>query len=229
MPPCSQLIELAGVASGPAKHARRSHRVAAEPLSLGDSLDLAAAFRADDASAARVLAERLLPHVTQLVRGLTAWSQDADDLVQDVLVTALASRKKFRGQSRLETWITRIAVNRCRWHSRKRWVRLRLLRAWRESQGPVRGSEAADERAMADERAALVRAAVAQLPLALREAVVLCYLQGLSVAEAAQVLSAARGTVEVRLTRARQQLRKLLPADFKGEPTSAWASGACHE
>jgi RNA polymerase sigma-70 factor (ECF subfamily) len=203
--------------------------VAAEPSPVGDSLDLAAAFCADDASAARVLAEHLLPRVTQLVRGLTAWSDQADDLVQDVLVTALASRKKFRGQSRLETWITRIAINRCRSYRRQKWLRAKLFRAWTERQTPAESSEVAYERAILQERAALVRSAIARLPLALREALVLCYLEGLSVVEAAQALSLSPGTVEVRLTRARQHLRKLLPGELTEQPPAACTSGACDE
>jgi RNA polymerase sigma-70 factor (ECF subfamily) len=147
--------------------------------------------------------------------------------VQDVLVTALASRNKFRGQSRLETWITRIAINRCRSHQRKTWVRTRLLRAWRERREPVRPSDAADQRAIAHERSARVRAAVAQLPLALREVIVLCYLEELSVVETAKALSLRRGTVEVRLTRARQQLRTLLPPERAEQPPTTCATRIC--
>jgi RNA polymerase sigma-70 factor (ECF subfamily) len=188
--------------------AESTHELIAAELS---SPELAAAFRADEAGAANVLAERLAPLVARLVRRLTAWSGDCDDLVQDVLVTALVKRHTFDGGSKLETWITRIAINRCRSHYRKQWLRRKLFRTWAERQESVpklsvRGEAVAEE----SERAEAVRAAVAELPQQAREAVVLCYLEGLSVAEATAALGVRRGTLEVRLSRARKMLRTSL-------------------
>jgi RNA polymerase sigma factor (sigma-70 family) len=193
------------------RDARGSFRVAAESTDELTAAELAAAFRADEAVAATVLAERLAPLVARLVRRLSAWSGDCDDLVQDILVTALIKRQTFDGRSKLETWITRITINRCRAHYRKQWLRRKLFRTWAERQEPkqksnVSGEEAAEE----SERAQLVRGAVAELPQQAREAVVLCYLEGLSVAEAAEALGIRRGTLEVRLTRARKLLRASL-------------------
>jgi len=199
------------------KPARGPVCVAAEPFDARrpDSAALAAAFRSSDAAAAKILAEQLLPMVTRLVRRLMAWSDDADDLVQDVLVTALAKRKSFHGQASLETWITRIAINQCRAHQRKRWLRERLLRAWAQ-QGEPRSTQQSQpvDFALAGERAAAVRAAVARLPARSREAIVLCYLEGMSVAEAAKALVVRPGTLEVRLSRARQQLREALTPEL---------------
>ena len=174
---------------------------------------LSAAFRASDAAAAAIAAEHLLPMVRRLVQRLAGWEGDADDLVQDVLVTAIASRKQFTGGSKLETWVTRIAINCCRAHRRKQWVRTRLFGAWAarrdENQSSVPSSEGA---VIEREQAELVRAAVAKLPAKNREAIVLCYLENMTVAEAADAIGVRRGTVEVRLVRARKQLRELLEA-----------------
>lgn len=171
---------------------------------------LAAAFRAGDAQAADVLARELLPYVTNLVRRLAAWSSEADDLVQDVLVAALAARAKFRGDAQLETWITRIAINRCRAHARKQWLRKRLFHGWAATR-PAASVPPANTEATNDEQASLVRQAVSALPAKYREPIVLCYLQGLTVADAAVALGIRKGTLEVRLWRARQQLRTMLP------------------
>ena len=175
------------------------------------SVELAAAFRADEAAAANVLADHLSPWVARLVRRLSAWSDGCDDLVQDVLVTALVKRHTFDGRSKLETWVTRIAINRCRAHYRKQWLRRRLFRAWAERQQSVqRVSVSAFEAAAEYERAEAVRAAVDKLPHQAREAVVLCYLEGLSASEAAETLGIRRGTLEVRLSRARKLLHASL-------------------
>ena len=194
---------------------RGPRRVEAESNDARPALpaDLAAAFAASDAAAAEIAATHLLPLVARLAARLMGGSGDAEDLVQDVLVTAIESRKQFTGTSKLETWITRIAINRCRAHRRKQWLRWRLLAAWAQRR-PVDGSFAppAASAAIEQERAALVRAAVARLPAKSREAIVLCYLENMTAAEAAEALGVARGAIEVRLTRARRQLRALLPS-----------------
>jgi RNA polymerase sigma-70 factor, ECF subfamily len=203
------------VGGGTVVDAQRPFRVAdqSKDALTTDPVELAAAFCADDRLAAEVLTNHLLPMVTRLVRRLSAWSPDADDLVQDVLVAALAKRKKFRREARLETWITRIAINQCRAAHRKRWLRTRLFSGWAEQRPGAMASTVSltpmDE-LLADERAERVRAAVAQLPALSREALVLRYFEGMSVAEAAETVGVRRGTLEVRLSRARQELRKVL-------------------
>jgi len=169
------------------------------------------AFRAGGAAAAVVVANELAPWIAQLVRRLVAWRDDADDLVQDVLVAALEQRTRFRGDAALRTWITRIAVNKCRAHQRKQWLRRKLMRGWAEREaltcGPIASTDA---ESIAAEQATAVRAAIAQLPTNYREAIVLQYLENMSIADAAASLGVRRGTFEVRLSRARQQLRAFL-------------------
>jgi RNA polymerase sigma-70 factor (ECF subfamily) len=194
---------------GPAIDEVLQSQKAPDPGAALDWPALAAAFRAGDASAAEVLAERLLPFVARLVRRLAAWRHDVDDLIQDVMVAALAGRGSFRGDAKLETWITRIAVNRCRAQARKAWVRRGLFRSW-AMQCPAASAPPAEAAAIAGEQAAMVHGAVTQLPAKYREAVVLCYLQHMTAAEAATALSVRASTVEVRLSRARAKLRKML-------------------
>lgn len=184
------------------------------PVEVHDAADLdwpalADAFRAGDAAAAEVVATHLLPYVHRLVGRLATWSGDVDDLVQDVLVAALAACTKFRGDAKLETWITRIAVNTCRAHARNQWLRTRLFQTWAAAR-PAASAPPASETANDNEHAALVRHAVAQLPTKDREAIVLYYMQSMTAAEAAAAMGVRQGTLEVRLSRARDQLRKLL-------------------
>ncbi|MCX5676282.1 MAG: RNA polymerase sigma factor, partial [Planctomycetota bacterium] len=63
---------------------------------------------------------------------------------------------------------------------------------------------------------ATVRRATARLPEDQRAAVSLYYGEGLSVAEIAEVLGAAEGTVKSRLYHAREALRRLLESDRHG-------------
>jgi RNA polymerase sigma-70 factor (ECF subfamily) len=146
-----------------------------------------------------------------LVRRLVAWRDDADDLVQDILVTLLERRLQFRGDSTLRTWVTRIAVNACRAHQRQTWLRRKLWQSWAERGASICNSGAAAEAgAIAHEQSATLRMAIARLPSNYREAIVLHYLENMTVAEAAESLGLRRGAFEVRLSRARGQLRELL-------------------
>ena len=100
-------------------------------------------------------------------------------------MSALNARAKFRGESRLETWLVRIAVNRCRAHHRRQWLRSNLFAAWRD-QRTIDADCGADAAAIAAERAAAVRDAVGQLPTKYREVVVLYYLEEMTAQEAAE-------------------------------------------
>jgi RNA polymerase sigma-70 factor (ECF subfamily) len=168
---------------------------------------VAAAFRAGDAAAAEIVAAQVLPYVAQLVRRLNAWESDHDDLVQDILVTTLARRNTFRGDAKLETWITRIAINACRAHRRNEWLRRRLFAAWLGRQSPPPEPLASDND---NPQAQRVQNAVAALPAKDREAVVLCYLQGHAPADAAESLGITRNALDQRLKRARKQLQTTL-------------------
>jgi RNA polymerase sigma-70 factor (ECF subfamily) len=108
----------------------------------------------------------------------------------------------------------RIAINCCRAHSRKAWLRRNLFAAWqgREAVTGAAGLNLATgpDRAVQREQAHEVRRAVAALPLKSREVVVLYYLEELTAAEVAAALNLRQNTVEVRLSRARKQLAESL-------------------
>ena len=149
--------------------------------------------------------------INRLCYRLLGWRCDVEDVVQDVFLAALRALPEFRGQSDAATWLTRIAINTCRTHGRKR-LRLRLfggspvepeLSAGSVAEGPL----------LARERSARVRRAVRKLSAKYREVVVLRYLEELSPTEIGGVLGLSRNAVDVRLNRARERMRREL-ADF---------------
>lgn len=190
---------------------------AIEPVqapSLSHDAALAARFAAGDEQALDEVVRLYHGQVARLTRRLLAWSSDADDVVQEVFVAALAARHRFRGDAQLSTWLTRIAINECRRHRRRQLVRWQHWIGWfarQQELGHSRAQVASGESALAHEDVARrVRAAVATLPPALREVMVLRYLEERTVSEVAQLLGLRRATVDVRLTRARRRLEPLL-------------------
>jgi RNA polymerase sigma factor (sigma-70 family) len=166
-----------------------------------------AAESRDAASFDRLVVEEHA-YVARLVGRLTGWRSDVDDLVQDVFVSALGGWSKFRGECSARTWLTRIALNKCRSHGRRRWLRERLFATWQERR--VTSVSECTQIANENETAEHVRRAVAQLGPRDREVIVLHYLEQLSPADMAATLNISQNAVEVRLTRARKRLKEIL-------------------
>lgn len=171
----------------------------------------------DDEEFREALVE-VIPHLRAFARSLVNNAADADDLVQDTLERALASRKQFAIGTNLRAWTFMILRNH--FLSGKR-------RSWRQSQLDPETAERTFE-AVSNPSAALelddVRIALSQLPHAQRETLILVGAGGLSYEEAAQIAQVAVGTVKSRLNRARFALAEIIEkqrVDRGGDPISA--------
>ncbi|PVG84138.1 RNA polymerase sigma factor SigM [Nocardioides gansuensis] len=160
--------------------------------------------------------------------------EDAADGLQDGMVAAFRRAGSFRGEAAVTTWLHRVVVNACL--DRLRAAKVRAADALPDDLDD-RGSLVAAatpvddpaEVAVADERRHLVLTALASLPAEQRAALVLVDMEGYSVAEVAQILDCAEGTVKSRCSRGRVRLATLLgvlrpdradPAD-PGNPPAA--------
>ena len=142
---------------------------------------------------------RVRLQLRRLARGDAAL---ADDLAQETFIQAWDHFAEFAGQSRLATWLHRIAYTRFLMH-------LRSLRETEEL------GEAAQPGPSASEASAMrldVQGALAQLPQEQQVAMLHCYWLDLSHQEAAQVLGLPLGTLKSQLLRARALLRDALSA-----------------
>jgi RNA polymerase sigma factor (sigma-70 family) len=173
-----------------------------------DERSLAQRFAEGDAAAFEAVVAMHRPRITRLVYRLLGWPADVDDMVQEVFLAALTKCRRFRGESALGTWLTVIALNKCRTHRRGLLSRWRALR--RVSRRPTPLQSAADAGAMRDDTLAQVREAIKRLAGRDREVIVLHYLEDRGVGEMAELLKIRTNAVEVRLHRARQRLKKLL-------------------
>lgn len=137
-------------------------------------------------------------------------SRDVEEAVQDTFVQAWRGLASYRGESALFTWLYRVGVNAALGRARKvraTVVELNALDAHppraSDDVDPARAAEAADLRAQ-------VLAALDELPLDYREAVVLRDLAGLSNAEVAEALGVGLAAAKSRVHRGRMRLRELL-------------------
>lgn len=149
----------------------------------------------------------LLPRLRRLARALAGQVDDADDLVQIVLERALARAAQWRPDASLDKWVFAIARNAWRDELRAR-GRAQHLFAPEEA-----GQATADEAHAPPAQQLDLALALAALPPDQREVVALVLVEGLSYAQAADVLELPVGTVTSRLARARASLQTHL-----GEP-----------
>ncbi len=169
---------------------------------------LVAGFRRGDDSAFDRIVERHSAEVAALANRLLGWPGDVDDIVQDVFVAAFLGLKQFRGECRLRTWLFTITVNKCRSHRLRRLRRIRPASI--EAEAMVSPDGRSDQAAMDAETFARVRRAVQALPQKYREAIVLRYLEGLEMSEISKLLGVRVNAMQVRLNRAKKQLRERL-------------------
>lgn len=152
--------------------------------------------------------------IARLVHRLLGWSSDVDDLVQDVFVDALRNLHRFDGRSSVLTWLTRLTINRCRTHQRRQWLRrfLSLPRGEGRGEGAPDTVDSRDpaDRVITQETNHQVHAAIRQLNQKDREIIVLRYLEELPIEEIAKTLKLSRSATDVRLTRARSRLERIM-------------------
>jgi RNA polymerase sigma-70 factor (ECF subfamily) len=146
--------------------------------------------------------------------------EDARDAVQDAFLAAFRSVGRFRGESRISTWLHRIVVNaalvRLRSRRRKPEVSIEdLLCRREEGRGrarviPTDPSEPVDGALVRGEVRSRIRRSIHRLPRNYRNVVLLRDIEGLGVEETAKALGTTPNAAKIRLHRARKVLRNLL-------------------
>ena len=158
-----------------------------------------------------VFATIVVRHKQPIYRLIVAQVRDADgalDLVQETFVAAHGALARFDTTRSLRAWLARIAINKCRDWARRRRVRNFLshilpLHATRDVVDDTVNVETA---AIGRDTLARTLGAIGRLPAALREPLLLCTVEDLSQAEAAEALGISVKAVETRVRRARAVL-----------------------
>lgn len=185
--------------------------------------------RAGDRRAVRDLVERYQGLVARVVFRMVPDAGEREEVCQDVFVRAIRGLDSFRFESKLSTWIARIAYRAALNHLEKR--RLILYDDLRpahadaevgagrpsaiESVPAATGS--ALEAAEASELRAFLRARIEELPAAHRAVVTLFHLEEMSVAEVGAATGMPEGTVKSYLFRARRMLKDRLLERYAAE------------
>src|SRR5262249_15551847 len=162
------------------------------------------------------------PRVYNLARRMLGSDADAEDVTQDVLLQLVRKLDTFRGESALPTWLHRITVNAALSHRRKKATREDheehdpLERLLEQGHHQARRWRVGPEEALLDhETHELIERAIARLPEKYRDVFVLIDVEGLSNADAAEMLGLSVPAVKSRLHRARLLMRHALAPHFE--------------
>jgi len=180
-------------------------------VSEGDG-ELLRRCRMGDEGAWRELVQQHTRRVFSIAYRFSGRVDAAEDLTQEVFVKVYQSLSRYEpAAGAFTTWLSTVARNHAIDHYRRK--REERARVSDDSEVlatlPDRG-ETQDHAFEREERAQLVRRALRALPAPLREAVVLCDLQGMPYEEIAEALQLPLGTVKSRINRGRLELARRL-------------------
>ncbi|HEY6510103.1 MAG TPA: RNA polymerase sigma factor [Vicinamibacterales bacterium] len=153
-----------------------------------------------------------------LVSRMLGSAPEAEDVLQEIFITAHRKLSGFRGDSSLGTWLYRIAVNHCLDHLRSRGARMASATESLDREDAREPAAVAPVVPTSISRIDLERA-IAQLPPGCRAAFVLHDVEGRDHREVARALGISEGTSKSQVHKARMRLRALLTTPARPAPS----------
>lgn len=190
-----------------------------------DDATLVEGLRAGDEQVFETLVRTYGGRLLAVARRMLHDEEDARDAVQDAFINAYRSRASFKADSKISTWLHAIVVNaalmklRTRRRKPEEAIQNYLPRFLPDQHHADRfpsWTEPVDVALSRKETAAMVRAAIEQLPETYRTVVLLRDIEGLSTEETAQLVETTPNAVKIRLHRGRQALRTLIAPHLAG-------------
>jgi len=157
--------------------------------------------------------------VTHIVFRMIGGKNVREDLCQDVFLKVYDNLKDFRFQSKVSTWVARIAYNRCINHLEKKRVPLfddlhpqdASIESF--SSDPSLPDKAAETKDLQER----LREEIQKLPVKFKTIITLYHLDELNYAEIGEVMQLPEGTVKSHLFRARKHLKEQLTKKYQKE------------
>ena len=170
--------------------------------------ELVAAAKDGDMHAFEALVKRLEPRVAATVISMLGRTPEADDVGQETFIRFFKALSQFRGDSRVASYVTRIAMNLSlnELKRRKRWFGLFSV----DDSNSLATIEASKTSESSYDDKQLVQLSLQQLTPEYRAVVVLRIMEGYSTDETARMLKIPVGTVTSRLARAQAKLKDIV-------------------
>jgi len=164
-----------------------------------------------DEKSFRIMVDQYRQTVVNVCFRIMLNTEDAEDIAQEVFIEVFFSIKKFRGASKLSTWIHRIAVSKCLDEIKKR-SRKKRIAMFGKSTGLdevvhwLSGNDFADNQIIHSEELEKLNIALNKLPEKQRIALALSKIEGLSNTEISEILEKSVSSIDSLVFRAKQNL-----------------------
>lgn len=180
------------------------------------------AIRNGNITAFEVLIRRANPYLYKIGRAYGYNHEDVQDLMQDTFINAYTGLPAFAGRSAFKTWIIKIMLNNCNRKRQKLSYKneTKAGKSITEKSMPMFSSHStvpSDKTIIHKELNHFIENAIAGIPENYRVVFSLREINGLSVAETAEILEISAANVKVRLNRAKEMLRKEMEKVYSPE------------
>jgi len=202
------------------------------PLSIGSEQHLDVYILEKEAQEMKDVLTRSMPSFYRRAYRYLGNAADAEDAVQDALLSACRHLDQFKGQSKMSTWLTTIVINSAltQLRRRPRQIHMSLDDQFDAEPGYCVSDRLADQRPSPEDECIKsdlhghLMHFVEELPPSLNRAFQLRDLDGMTISEAAHILGVADVTVKAQVSRARARLKQLLGEALDSKPRSTSTS-----
>ena len=170
-------------------------------------------LQAEDSSAYHELVKLYQDKIINTCFGFVHNIEEAEDLAQEVFIQVFNSIKNFRGESKLGTWIYRIAINKSlnKIRSRRSAIIIAIDSLFESEKKAETGPSESPYKTLENkERAEILHKSIRILPENQKSAFVLSKYQGLKNKQIADIMNLSLSAVEALLNRAKKNLQKSL-------------------
>jgi RNA polymerase sigma factor (sigma-70 family) len=190
----------------------------AQQSHMGDEENPTALVREQHMAELQNVVLRHLPTLYRRANRFVNNPHDAEDAVQDALLSAYKHLDQFKGNAKMETWLTSIVTNSAltQLRRRPRQPHVSLDEPLDGEQGFCVSDRVADTKpspeseCMWSEIHGHLMQSVAELSPSMRKAIELRHFDGFTTVEVAHILGLADGTVKSQISRARTKLKRLM-------------------
>ena len=170
-----------------------------------------------------IIVRRFNPYLYKIGRSYNYNHEDTQDLMQETFIDAYKSLSQFEGRADFKTWIIRIMMNNCYRKREKASFKNEIMKDVNEYSAPIFTNRNNDTDKIIQNRdlGHIIENALGKIPFDYRMVFSLREINGLNIAETAEMLSISAANVKVRLNRAKAMLRN--------EIESAYSAGELFE
>ncbi len=177
-----------------------------------------------------IIVRRFNPYLYKVGRSYNYSHQDTQDLMQDTFIDAYKNLFQFEGRSAFKTWIIRIMLNNCFRKKEKFRFKKEVMHDIQDESKPLFGPSDNDSYKIVQTRELgnIIEKALGKIPEDYRMVFSLREINGLNVAETADLLSISQGNVKVRLNRAKTMLRTEIEKSYAIEELFEYNAVYCN-